>query len=234
MDVSSDMLSLMSLAFGAAWASGLNLYATVLILGGLNAFGVVTLPPDMAVISTPEVLITAGVLYFLEFFANKIPGIDTLNDTLHTFIRIPAGAMLAYSTVSDTGEPWQAAAALLLGGLVTAGTHATKTGTRAIINMSPEPFSNWAASIFEDMLVLIGLLLALFKPAIFLIWLAAFAVFLIWSLPKIWRGLKMLWARIQEMRGNGSAPGTGLALTFTGPPDTPSSRTDIRKPIRKP
>ncbi len=140
MDVSSDMLSLMSLAFGAAWASGLNLYATVLILGGLNAFGVVTLPPDMAVISTPEVLITAGVLYFLEFFADKIPGIDTLNDTLHTFIRIPAGAMLAYSTVSDTGEPWQAAAALLLGGLVTAGTHATKTGTRAIINMSPEPF----------------------------------------------------------------------------------------------
>ncbi len=84
------------------------------------------------------------------------------------------------------------------------------------------------------MLVLIGLLLALFKPAIFLIWLAAFAVFLIWFLPKIWRGLKMLWARIQEMRGNGSAPGTGLALTFTGPPDTPSSGTDIQKPIRKP
>lgn len=230
MDVSSDMLSLMSLAFGAAWASGLNLYATVLILGGLNAFGVVTLPPDMAVISSPEVLITAAVLYFLEFFADKIPGIDTLNDTLHTFIRIPAGAMLAYSTVSDTGEPWQAAAALLLGGLVTAGTHATKTGTRAIINMSPEPFSNWAASIFEDVLVLIGLLLALFKPAIFLIWLAAFGVFLIWFLPKIWRGLKMLWARIQEMRGNGPAPGTGLARTFTGPPDTSSSGTDIRKP----
>lgn len=230
MDVSPDLLSLLSLAFGAAWASGLNLYATVLILGGMNAFGIVDLPPDMAVLSSPEMLVTAAILYFLEFFADKIPGIDTLNDTLHTFIRIPAGAMMAYASVSDTGEPWHAVAALLLGGLVTAGTHATKTGTRAIINMSPEPFSNWAASIFEDFLVLIGLMLALFKPAIFLIWLAAFGIFLIWFLPKIWRGLKILWTRIQEMRGNGAKPGTGMARTFTGPPDTPSAGTDLRKP----
>lgn len=228
--MSPDFLSLISLAFGAAWASGLNLYATVLILGGLNAFGVVDLPPDMQVLSSPEMLVTAGVLYFLEFFADKIPGVDTLNDTLHTFIRIPAGAMLAYASVSDVGEPWQAAAALLLGGLVTAGTHATKTGTRAIINMSPEPFSNWAASIFEDVMVVIGLMLAIFKPVIFLVWLAAFGLFLIWFLPKIWRGLKLLWARIQEFRGQSSAPGTSVARTFTGPPDTPSSGTDLRKP----
>lgn len=228
--MSPDFLSLISLAFGAAWASGLNLYATVLILGGLNAFGVVDLPPDMQVLSSPEMLVTAGVLYFLEFFADKIPGVDTLNDTLHTFIRIPAGAMLAYASVSDVGEPWQAAAALLLGGLVTAGTHATKTGTRAIINMSPEPFSNWAASIFEDVLVVIGLMLAIFKPVIFLVWLAAFGLFLIWFLPKIWRGLKLLWARIQEFRGHSSESGTSVARTFTGPPDTPSSGTDLRKP----
>lgn len=230
MDISPDMLSLLSLAFGAAWASGLNLYATVLILGALNGFGIVNLPPDMQVLSSPEMLVTAGVLYFLEFFADKIPGIDTLNDALHTFIRIPAGAMLAYASVADVGEPWQPAAALLLGGLVTAGTHATKTGTRAIINMSPEPFSNWAASIFEDILVLIGLMLAVFKPVIFLIWLGAFGLFLIWFLPKIWRGLKMLWTRIQKFRGQSPEAGTSVTGTFTGPPDGASSGTDIRKP----
>ena len=129
-------------------------------LGSLGAFGVVDLPTDLEVLETPPVLITASVLYALEFFADKIPGIDSLNDTLHTFIRIPAGALLAMGSVSDVAESWQVVAALLLGGVVSAGTHAAKMGSRAIINTSPEPFSNWFASIFEDVIVVIGLLLA--------------------------------------------------------------------------
>lgn len=200
-----DALSAISLALGAAWASGLNLYATVLLLGALGGVGLVDLPPDLQVLTSAPVLVTAGVLCALEFMADKIPGVDSLNDAVHTFIRIPAGALLAMGGVSGVAEPWQMAAALVLGGMVTAGTHAAKTGARALINTSPEPFSNWAASIAEDFMVLIGLMLAVFKPTLFLIWMAAFALFLIWLLPKLWRGLKGLW-RLLKGASAESAP----------------------------
>ena len=222
-----DAMSALALALGASWASGLNLYATTLVLGSLGAFGVVDLPTDLEVLETPPVLVTAGVLYALEFFADKIPGIDSLNDALHTFIRIPAGALLAMGSVSDVAEPWQVAAALLLGGVVSASTHAAKMGTRAIINTSPEPFSNWFASIFEDIIVVVGLLLALFKPTIFLIWMAVFGLFLLWVLPKLWRGLKTLWQRIQAFQEDRQTGGTGSALAraFSGaPPSTAQSK----------
>lgn len=217
-----DALSALSMALGTAWASGLNIYATVLLVGALGGVGLVDLPPDMQVLTTPPVLITAGILCALQFFADKVPGIDSLNDAVHTFIRIPAGALLAMGSVSGVAEPWQMAAALVLGGVVTAGTHAAKTGTRALINTSPEPFTNWAASFAEDFLVVIGLLLALFQPVIFLLWMAAFTLFLIWFLPKLWRGLKSLWQRLRGI--SGAEPGrdgtTGSALmrAMTGPP----------------
>ena len=212
MDMQMDAMSALALALGAAWASGINLYATVLIIGGLGATGAVDLPPDLAVLETPPVLIAAVVLYALEFLADKIPGIDSLNDMVHTFIRIPAGALLAMGSVAGIAEPWQAVAALALGGLVSAGSHAAKTGSRALINTSPEPFSNWFASIFEDVIVLIGLLLALFKPVFFLVWMAAFALFLIWVLPKLWRGLKTLWQRLQGFRGQDLSAGGSRSM----------------------
>ena len=114
MDMQMDAMSALALALGAAWASGINLYATVLIIGGLGATGAVDLPPDLAVLETPPVLIAAVVLYALEFLADKIPGIDSLNDMVHTFIRIPAGALLAMGSVAGVAEPWQAVAALAL------------------------------------------------------------------------------------------------------------------------
>jgi len=228
-----DAMSALALALGASWASGLNLYATTLVLGSLGALGVVDLPTDLEVLETPPVLITAGVLYALEFFADKIPGIDSLNDALHTFIRIPAGALLAMGSVSDVAEPWQVAAALLLGGVVSASTHAAKMGSRAIINTSPEPFSNWFASIFEDIIVVVGLLLALFKPTLFLIWMAVFGLFLLWVLPKLWRGLKTLWQRVQAFQQDQRSGGTGSALAraFSGaPPSTAQSKSQPPAP----
>jgi len=221
-----DAMSAIALALGAAWASGINPYLSVLIFSGLGMTGAVDLPPDLAVLATPPVIATAAVLYALEFFADKIPGIDSLNDALHTFIRIPAGALLAMGSVSGVAEPWQAAAALVLGGLVSAGSHVAKSGSRALINTSPEPFSNWFASIFEDVIVVVGLMLALFKPVLFLIWMALFALLLIWLLPKLLRGVRAIWRRIQGLRGIGDAEpetGTGLAATFKGPPDAPGS-----------
>ncbi|MGJ3261467.1 MAG: DUF4126 domain-containing protein [Rhodospirillales bacterium] len=214
---STDVMSALALAMGAAWASGINLYLAVLLIGGLGAAGVADLPPDLAVIQSPPVLATAAVLYAVEFLADKVPGIDSLNDALHTFIRIPAGALLAMGSVSGVAEPWQAAAALVMGGAVAASSHAAKTGGRALINTSPEPFSNWFASIFEDVIVVIGLLLALFKPAIFLIWMALFALLLIWLLPRLWRGLRVIWEKLQGLRTGGT--GTSLAATFRAPPD---------------
>lgn len=220
MDTTGDTLSAISLALGAAWASGLNLYATVLIIGAFGATGLVDLPPDLQVLATPPVLFAAAALYALEFLADKVPGIDSLNDAVHTFIRIPAGALLAAGSMSGMDEPWQMVAALVLGGMVTAGTHAAKTGTRAIINTSPEPFSNWFASVFEDVIVAVGLLLALFQPTLFLIWMAAFALLLIWLLPKLWRGLKAIWARLQGFQDARRTEGAGRALAraFTGTP----------------
>lgn len=217
-----DAMSAIALALGAAWASGINLYATVLIVGAMGGFGFVDLPPDLEMLETPPVLMTAGVLYALEFFADKIPGVDSLNDALHTFIRIPAGALLAMGSVSGISEPWQAALALLLGGVVSASTHAAKTGSRALINTSPEPFSNWFASIFEDVMVLIGLMLALFKPTVFLLWMAVFALFLIWLLPKLWRGLKTIWQRLQALRNDGPSESRALRSALTGPPSSES------------
>lgn len=219
-----EPISALALALGASWASGLNLYATVLIIGGLGGAGAVDLPSDLEVLQTAPVLITAALLYGLEFFADKIPGVDSLNDAVHTFIRIPAGALLAMGSMSDSAEPWQAAAALVLGGLVSAGTHAAKTGSRALINTSPEPFSNWTASIFEDVLVVVGLMLALFQPVVFLIWMAAFGLFLLWFLPKLWRGLCALWRRLQGAR---AAPGgsRALARALSGPPGGPADPT---------
>ena len=188
-----DIGSTLALMLGSAWASGINLYATVFTLGFMNNTDTLPLPGDLQMLGDPLVMTAAGVMYLVEFFADKIPGVDTLWDTLHTFIRIPAGAMLAAGTVGDMG-PAAELAALLVGGSLTTATHAAKAGTRVMINASPEPFSNWGASITEDASVFAGLWAALNHPVLFLVLLLLFILLLIWLLPKVWRGVKKVFA----------------------------------------
>jgi len=198
-----EALQILTLALGAAWASGINLYATVLLVGGLGLFGVVDLPPGLEMLENPVVLIAAAVLYVIEFFADKIPVVDSLWDVLHTFIRIPAGAFLAASAVegfdiTGMGEEVEFIAALIAGGALTAGTHATKAASRAAINVSPEPFSNVFASLAEDIIVFAGLSLAIFKPVAFLVLAGMGLAVLIWIAPKIWRGIASFFRRFTD------------------------------------
>jgi len=185
---------------GVSWASGINLYAALLVLGLGGASGNISLPPDLEVLQSPLVMLAAGLMYFVEFFVDKTPGADTAWDTLHTFIRIPAGAILAAGAVGDV-TPALAIAAGIMGGSLSATSHATKAGTRLLINTSPEPFSNWTASISEDLLVVGGLWAALNHPIIFLVLLVVFVALVIYLLPKIWRLVKTIVVKIGEFIG---------------------------------
>ncbi|WP_372832170.1 DUF4126 domain-containing protein [Pontibacterium sp.] len=200
MDQLEQIISLIALTMGVGWASGINLYATVLMLGVLSNMGHVTLPEELMVVTDPLVLMAAGFMYCVEFFADKIPGVDTGWDGLHTFIRIPAGAALAAAAVGDVTPAVEVAAALV-GGSLAAATHATKAGSRVLINTSPEPVSNWTASFTEDLIVLGGLWTALNSPMYFLIALAVFIVLMIWLLPKLWRGVKSVFSWIARLFG---------------------------------
>ena len=144
-------LQTLGLALGAGFSSGLNLYATVATLGLLQRFGVIHLPGSMQVLSHPWVLGIAIALYAVEFLADKIPYVDTVWDAVHTLIRPPAAALLAYSATVAAPPEWRWSAALLAGG-VALTSHATKSSTRAAVNTSPEPFSNWLLSLGEDAL----------------------------------------------------------------------------------
>ena len=189
------IVTTLSLAMGASWASGINLYATILTLGWLGLSGSLDLPPQLEILEHPAVLTVAGLLFFVEFFADKIPGVDSFWDSLQTFVRIPAGAILAASALGDV-TPALSLAAALLGGSVAAATHATKSGSRLAINTSPEPVSNWTASILEDIAVIGGLWTAVHHPWIFLVFFIVFIAFLIWFLPKLWRSIIAMGKRI--------------------------------------
>ncbi|HSO20867.1 MAG TPA: DUF4126 domain-containing protein, partial [Desulfosarcina sp.] len=186
---------IIALSMGAAWASGINLYAAILTLGLLGASGQMSLPPDLQIVTEPIVIGAAALMFCIEFFADKVPGVDTGWDTVHSFIRIPAGALLAAGAVGDMNPAVMLAAGILGAGLA-AGTHAAKAGSRVLINASPEPFSNWTASIAEDVMVVAVIWAALAHPWLFLTGLAVFIALMIWLLPKLWRGVKTLFARI--------------------------------------
>ncbi|MGC2466347.1 MAG: DUF4126 domain-containing protein [Candidatus Acidiferrum sp.] len=141
----------LGLALGAGFSSGLNLYATVATLGLLERFGVIHLPGSLHALSHPWVVGIAVLLYVVEFFADKIPYVDTAWDAIHTFIRPPAAALLAYTAAGAAPAEWRWAAALLAGG-VALTSHGTKASARAAVNTIPEPFSNWALSFGEDVL----------------------------------------------------------------------------------
>jgi hypothetical protein len=182
---------------GTAWASGINLYAAVFMLGYLGSTGNVALPPELMLVTDPLVMTAAGLMYCVEFFADKTPGVDTVWDSVHTFIRIPLGAVLAMSAVGDT-TPAVELAAFLVGGSLTAATHATKAGGRVIINSSPEPVSNWFTSLGEDFLVITGMWAAVTHPWIFVVFLIFFIILMIWLLPKIWRGIKLIFSKLRN------------------------------------
>ncbi|WP_432823104.1 DUF4126 domain-containing protein [Trichloromonas sp.] len=206
-----QVIQVVALSMGVAWASGINLYAAILMLGLLGASGNMVLPPGLEVLTEPMVIFAAGLMYLIEFFADKTPGVDTGWDTIHTFIRIPAGAVLAAGAVGEV-SPAVAIAVGLLGGGLAAGTHATKAGSRVMINSSPEPFSNWIASVSEDVAVVGGLWAALHYPWIFVGGLVVFILLMIWLLPKIWRGVKKVFGflgRIFRGRGSESPPTDG-------------------------
>ncbi len=195
-----DIVAPITMAAGLGWASGLRLYAVVFFLGMLGYFGLVALPPDLEVLSHPAVMLAAGALFAVEFGADKIPGFDSVWDTFQTFVRIPGGALLAAAAVADQSAALALAAAML-GGTFAAGAHFTKAGSRVLINTSPEPFSNWAASLTEDAMVA-GMVWFTFKhPLAALALLLLMAVLMIWLLPKLWRGVRRVLALARQALG---------------------------------
>jgi len=216
-----DITQTIALTMGVAWASGINLYAAILMLGYMGTTGNIDLPPDLQVLSDPMVMVAAGLMYCVEFFADKVPGVDTVWDTLSTFIRIPAGAILAAGAVGDVGTGAQLAAAIAGGALAT-GSHVTKTGTRVLINTSPEPVTNWFASVGEDVAVIAGLWTALYHPVLFIVLLVLFILLCIWLLPKIWRGIKKVFGFLVRKPGNKQTADPPVTAIPAKPVDTES------------
>jgi len=190
-----DAVQSVALAGGVAWASGLRLYAVLFLAGLLGRLGYLDLPVTLQVLESPWIIGVTGALLLVEFLADKIPFIDSLWDGLQTFIRIPAGALLAALAMGEH-QPELMLAAGLLGGSITAATHAAKAGGRALINSSPEPLSNVTASLGEDALVVGGLYTAVTHPIVFLCILGIFVIVLIWLLPKLIGGIRSLFGRL--------------------------------------
>jgi Domain of unknown function (DUF4126) len=199
-----DTLQLIALAATLGWASGIRLYAVLFIVGGLGYLGWFELPEHLRILAHPLVLGASGFMVVVEFFADKIPGVDTVWDLAHTLVRIPAGAALAASVFGDSPPAWTLAAAII-GGTLAAGSHFTKAGARMAINTSPEPFSNWAASFGEDLLVGVLLYLALAHPVALLLVLALLVALTIWLLPKLWRFTHAFVVRILRWFGHADA-----------------------------
>ncbi|AGF79709.1 hypothetical protein UWK_03182 [Desulfocapsa sulfexigens DSM 10523] len=195
MDAYQQLITTLALTMGTAWAAGINLYATIAVLGTLGLTGNMVLPEQLLILQNPMVIGAAALMYLVEFFADKTPGVDTGWDTIHTFIRIPAGVMLAAGAVGEV-NPAIVVTAGILGGGVAATTHTIKAGTRVLINTSPEPFSNWTASVVEDLAVIGGIFAMLHYPLAFLVFFVAFLLTAIWLLPKLWSGIKVVFQTI--------------------------------------
>ena len=190
-----EWFSTLSLALGSAWTSGINLYATVTVLGLLQKFGATKLPGGLDVLDNWIIIGIAGGLYIVEFFADKIPYVDRVWDVIHTFIRIPAGAIVAYAATNQLDSSITIPAALLGGGLAFA-SHGTKAAARIGANLSPEPISNWALSFFEDGVAIIGAVLAVFAPFVIAAILGVFIIFFVWFFPKAFRGLRRMFRAV--------------------------------------
>ncbi|HQS30821.1 MAG: hypothetical protein B7X59_06785 [Polaromonas sp. 39-63-203] len=211
-----DTAQLIALAGALGWASGVRLYLVVLLTGLAGFMGWITLPPGLQLLANPVVLGASGFMVFVEFFADKIPGLDSLWDVVHSVIRIPAGAALAAGVFGGDGHAMTLVAALL-GGTLAATSFATKATTRAAINTSPEPFSNVGASLVEDSLVPAGLWLSIAHPIVFLVVLVVVLVLSVWLIRICWRFLKLLLARVARIFSGKSDPGAPPAFTLKPP-----------------
>ena len=192
-----NLVSLLALAAALGWASGLRLYAVLFLVGLSGALGWIPLPPGLALLQHPAMLAASGFMLFVEFFADKIPGVDSLWDIVHSVIRIPAGAALAAGVFGVDGGTMTAVAALL-GGTLAATSQAAKTTSRAAINASPEPFSNVLASLTEDGLVVGALWLSVHHPLLFGV-LLFIAVLLMWIMT--WLLIKFFKAAFRRVSG---------------------------------
>src|SRR6516162_4742675 len=194
---SMNPIETLSLVLGTGFSSGLNLYATVATLGLLQRFGFVHLPDKLQVLSHPLVLGVALALYAVEFLADKVPYIDSVWQAIHTFIRPPAAALLAFSVTAAASEPWRWAAALLAGGIALT-SHGTKASARAAANLSPEPLSNWALSLGEDLLAVWLTWFATAHPTMAIVLVAVLFVVSLFLLYHLFRFLRRTFRRLAE------------------------------------
>lgn len=192
--------STLGVAMGSAWLSGINLYATVVTLGLLQKFSFVKLPGELSILSNGWVLGVAGVMYAVEFVADKIPAVDSAWDAVHTFIRVPAGAIMAATAFADF-DPTVKTIAMIIGGGVALGSHGLKATTRLAANTSPEPVSNIALSIGEDIFTFGSALLMVISPVAILVIVGLFIILLIWLIPKIYRTLRWLMRKFRGLFG---------------------------------
>lgn len=198
------VLPSVALAGVLSWASGFRLYAALFVAGILQRFHFVALPDTLDILAHTPVLVVTGVLLVVEFLVDKVPAIDSVWDSVQTFVRVPLGALLAWGVFAHATPETQAIAAIL-GGALAAGTHVAKAGTRALVNTSPEPFSNWGLSFSEDGVLLLGMWLAFQHPVVFVVLLALFVLLLVWLIPKLWRGVRALQRGFARLFGRGEA-----------------------------
>jgi uncharacterized membrane protein len=187
---------LLSLSVAVAVACGLRTYAVAAIIGALAYFKVLALPDSLAVLTQPWLILTASFFAIVEMMADKTPGVDSVWDTIHTFVRIPAGAMLGGGLGAEALGGGHFAAMATLGGTLAASTHAMKAGVRAVLNLSPEPVTNWLASLTEGAFVVALLAFALLVPALALILSAMAVMMAMYLLPKIMRGLRLIYRKL--------------------------------------
>ena len=216
-----DTAQLIALAGALGWASGVRLYLVVMLTGLAGFMGWVALPQGLHLLAHPVVLGASGFMVFVEFFADKIPGLDSLWDVVHSVIRIPAGAALAAGVFGADSSAMGLVAALM-GGTLAATSFAAKATTRAAINTSPEPFSNIGASLLEDGMVPLGLWLAIAHPFVFVGLLALVLVLSVYLIRVCWRFLRQLFSRVARIFSGKPDPGSLPAFTLK----SPFSKTD--------
>ena len=221
---SLDTAQLLALAAALGWASGIRLYLVVLLTGLAGFLGWVPLPDGLKLLQHPAVLSAAGFMVFVEFFADKIPGLDTLWDVVHTVIRVPAGAALAAGVFgADSGT--MALMASIIGGTLAATSHTAKTTSRAALNTSPEPFSNIAASLTEEALVTGGLWLAINQPLLFGVALAVVLGVSLWLIAKCVRFFRAVIRRVTQIFSG--KPDPGVTSAFRGKAHAKDAHQDI-------
>ena len=186
-----DWIGTIGLALGSAWTSGINLYATVAVMGLFQKIGWAKLPGGLDALDNWWIIGIAAGLYAIEFVADKVPYVDSVWDVVHTFIRVPAGAIVAYSATTQV-DPTVNVIATLLGGGLAFSSHGTKAALRATANLSPEPVSNWMLSLIEDAIAWIGAIIAMVAPILIFVVLGIFLIFFLWMMPKVVRAIRRL------------------------------------------